>query len=150
MHPDAENAIEVAPGRVVPAWLVLGLVCIGQFMVVLDASIVNVALPSIQRDLHFGTSGLQWVVNAYTLTFAGFLLLGGRAADLYGRRRVFMIGLAVFTVSSLLGGMAQSQAWLISARALQGLGAAILAPATLTILTASFAEGPARARALGV
>ncbi len=150
MHPDAENAIEVAPGRVVPAWLVLGLVCIGQFMVVLDASIVNVALPSIQRDLHFGTSGLQWVVNAYTLTFAGFLLLGGRAADLYGRRRVFMIGLAVFTLSSLLGGMAQSQAWLISARALQGLGAAILAPATLTILTASFAEGPARARALGV
>jgi EmrB/QacA subfamily drug resistance transporter len=150
MHPDAENAVEVAPGRVVPAWLVLGLVCIGQFMVVLDASIVNVALPSIQRDLHFGNSGLQWVVNAYTLTFAGFLLLGGRAADLYGRRRVFMIGLAVFTLSSLLGGMAQSQAWLISARALQGLGAAILAPATLTILTASFAEGPARARALGV
>ena len=140
MHPDAENAIEVAPGRVVPAWLVLGLVCIGQFMVVLDASIVNVALPSIQRDLHFGTSGLQWVVNAYTLTFAGFLLLGGRAADLYGRRRVFMIGLAVFTVSSLLGGMAQNESWLVTARAIQGLGAAILAPATLTILTATFAE----------
>ncbi len=150
MDPDGQNAIEVAPGRVVPAWLILGLVCTGQFMVVLDASIVNVALPSIQRDLHFGTSGLQWVVNAYTLTFAGFLLLGGRAADLYGRRRVFMVGLAVFTVSSLLGGMAQSQAWLISARALQGLGAAILAPATLTILTASFTEGSARARALGV
>jgi EmrB/QacA subfamily drug resistance transporter len=147
--PDSHH-IEVAPGRTVPAWLVLGLVCIGQFMVVLDASIVNVALPSIQRDLHFSSSGLQWIVNAYTLTFAGFLLLGGRAADLYGRRRIFMVGLAVFTISSLLGGMAQNQAWLISARALQGLGAAILAPATLTILTASFAEGPARARALGV
>jgi EmrB/QacA subfamily drug resistance transporter len=150
MRAHADNAVEIAPGRIVPAWLVLGLVCIGQFMVVLDASIVNVALPSIQRDLHFSTSGLQWIVNAYTLTFAGFLLLGGRAADLYGRRRVFLVGLALFTVSSLLGGMAQSQAWLISARALQGLGAAILAPATLTILTASFAEGPARAKALGV
>ncbi len=118
-------------------------------MVVLDASIVNVALPSIQRDLHFSTSGLQWIVNAYTLTFAGFLLLGGRAADVFGRRRVFLLGLGVFTASSLLGGMAQSEAWLITARAIQGLGAAILAPATLTILTATFAEGPARARALG-
>ena len=118
-------------------------------MVVLDASIVNVALPSIQRDLHFSTSGLQWIVNAYTLTFAGFLLLGGRAADLFGRRRVFLVGLAVFTVSSLLGGMAQNEAWLVGARAVQGLGAAILAPATLTILTATFAEGPARAWALG-
>jgi EmrB/QacA subfamily drug resistance transporter len=146
----ADNAIEIAPGRTVPAWLVLGLVCIGQFMVVLDASIVNVALPSIQRDLHFSSSGLQWVVNAYTLTFAGFLLLGGRAADLYGRRRIFLVGLAVFTLSSLLGGLAQNETWLITARALQGLGAAILAPATLTILTASFAEGPARAKALGV
>jgi EmrB/QacA subfamily drug resistance transporter len=150
MAGNADNAIEVAPGRTVPAWLVLGLVCIGQFMVVLDASIVNVALPSIQRDLHFSSSGLQWIVNAYTLTFAGFLLLGGRAADLYGRRRVFVVGLAVFTASSLLGGVAQDQAWLISARALQGLGAAILAPATLTILTASFSEGTARAKALGV
>ena len=143
-------AIELEPGRYVPSWIVLGIVCIGQFMVVLDASIVNVALPSIQRDLHFSTSNLQWIVNAYTLTFAGFLLLGGRAADLFGRRRIFMVGLAVFTVSSLLGGMAQSEAWLIGARALQGLGAAILAPATLTILTSTFPEGPARARALGV
>ena len=105
-----------------PAWVVLGIVCIGQFMVVLDASIVNVALPSIQRDLHFSSSNLQWIINAYTLTFAGFLLLGGRAADLFGRRRIFMVGLAVFTVSSLLGGLAQSEAWLIGARALQGLG----------------------------
>ena len=149
-NPRASVAIELEPGRYVPSWIVLGIVCIGQFMVVLDASIVNVALPSIQRDLHFSTSNLQWIVNAYTLTFAGFLLLGGRAADLFGRRRIFMVGLAVFTVSSLLGGMAQSEAWLIGARALQGLGAAILAPATLTILTSTFPEGPARARALGV
>ena len=143
------GTVEIAPGRHVPPWLVLSIVLIGQFMVVLDASIVNVALPSIQRDLHFSSSGLQWVINAYTLTFAGFLLLGGRAADLFGRRRIFMVGLAVFTLSSLLGGMAQSEAWLMGARALQGLGAAILAPATLTILTATFSEGPARARALG-
>ena len=144
------TVIELEPGRGVPAWVVLGIVCIGQFMVVLDASIVNVALPSIQRDLHFSSTNLQWIINAYTLTFAGFLLLGGRAADLFGRRRIFMVGLAVFTVSSLLGGLAQNEAWLIGARALQGLGAAILAPATLTILTSTFAEGPARARALGV
>ncbi len=141
--------IELEDGRVVPGWLVLALVCVGQFMVVLDASIVNVALPSIQRDLHFSTSNLQWVINAYTLTFAGFLLLGGRAADLFGRRRIFLVGLAVFTASSLLGGLAQSEAWLIAARALQGLGAAILAPATLTILTASYPEGSARTWALG-
>ena len=144
------TVVELEPGRAVPAWVVLGIVCIGQFMVVLDASIVNVALPSIQRDLHFSSTNLQWIINAYTLTFAGFLLLGGRAADLFGRRRIFMVGLAVFTVSSLLGGLAQNEAWLIGARALQGLGAAILAPATLTILTSTFAEGPARARALGV
>jgi EmrB/QacA subfamily drug resistance transporter len=149
MRGDSGTTIEIAPGRSVPSWLVLGLVLIGQFMVVLDASIVNVALPSIQRDLHFSTSGLQWIVNAYTLTFAGFLLLGGRAADLYGRRRVFLVGLTVFTASSLLGGLAQNQTWLVSARAVQGLGAAILAPATLTILTATFPEGPRRAWALG-
>ncbi len=144
------NRIEISPGRSVPEWLLLGLVCTGQFMVVLDISIVNVALPSIQNSLHFSTSGLQWVVNAYTLTFAGFMLLGGRAADLFGRRRIFVVGLGVFTVASLIGGLAQNQAWLVGARTLQGLGAAILAPATLTILTSTFAEGPARARALGV
>ena len=141
-NPRGSTLIELEPGRQVPAWLVLGLVCVGQFMVVLDASIVNVALPSIQHDLHFSTSGLQWIVNAYTLTFAGFLLLGGRAADLFGRRKIFLLGLTVFTLSSLLGGLAQNEAWLVSARALQGLGAAILAPATLTILTATFPEGP--------
>jgi EmrB/QacA subfamily drug resistance transporter len=139
-----------AGGRVVPPWVLLGLVCLGQFMVVLDISIVNVALPSIQAELGFTASGLQWVVNAYTLTFAGFLLLGGRAADLFGRRRMFLAGLGMFTVASFVGGFAQSQAMLIGARALQGLGAAVLAPATLTILTTTFTEGPARARALGV
>jgi EmrB/QacA subfamily drug resistance transporter len=149
MRADSATTIEITPGRTVPSWLVLSIVLVGQFMVVLDASIVNVALPSIQRDLHFSTSSLQWVINAYTLTFAGFLLLGGRAADLFGRRRVFLIGLAVFTASSLFGGLAQNEAWLVSARALQGLGAAILAPATLTILTATFPEGARRAWALG-
>src|SRR5580698_2396255 len=148
-NPDHSGPTEAAPGKIAPAWLVLGIVLVGQFMVVLDASIVNVALPSIQHDLRFSPSGLQWIVNAYTLTFAGFLLLGGRAADLFGRRKVFLIGLAVFTASSLLGGLAQNETWLVGARAVQGLGAAILAPATLTILTASFAEGPARAKALG-
>jgi EmrB/QacA subfamily drug resistance transporter len=149
MRAKSASTIEIAPGRTVPSWLLLSIVLIGQFMVVLDASIVNVALPSIQHDLHFSNSGLQWIVNAYTLTFAGFLLLGGRAADLYGRRKVFLVGLTLFTASSLLGGLAQNETWLISARALQGLGAAILAPATLTILTATFAEGPARAWAIG-
>jgi EmrB/QacA subfamily drug resistance transporter len=133
-----------------PAWVVLALVCLGQFMVVLDISIVNVALPSIQSELGFSASGLQWILNAYTLTFAGFLLLGGRAGDLFGRRRMFLAGLGMFTVASFVGGLAQSQGTLIAARALQGLGAAVLAPATLTILTTTFTEGAARARALGV
>jgi EmrB/QacA subfamily drug resistance transporter len=144
------RAIEVVPGRSVPEWLLLTLVCVGQFMVVLDVSIVNVALPSIQKDLGFSASGLQWVVNAYTLAFAGFMLLGGRAADLFGRRRIFIIGLTIFTISSLIGGLSQNQTMLISARALQGFGAAILAPATLTIITATFTEPTSRARALGV
>ncbi len=146
----SRTSVDIPSGAAVPAWLLLAIVCIGQFMVVLDISIVNVALPSIQRDLRFSASGLQWVVNAYTLTFAGFLLLGGRTADLFGRRRIFLVGLGVFTLASLFGGLAQNQTWLVAARTLQGLGAAILAPATLTILTANFAEGPARARALGV
>jgi EmrB/QacA subfamily drug resistance transporter len=145
-----DDKIAIAPGRWAPKWLVLLLVCVGQFMVVLDISIVNVALPSIETDLHFSTTSLQWVVNAYTLSFAGFLLLGGRAADLFGRRRIFLFGLALFTIASLVGGTAQNQAMLLGARALQGLGAAVLAPATLTILMTSFSEGPARARALGV
>jgi EmrB/QacA subfamily drug resistance transporter len=133
-----------------PSWLLLAVVCVGQFMVVLDLSIVNVALPSIQRDLHFSTTQLQWVVNAYALTFGGFLLLGGRAADLFGRRKIFILGLAMFSAASLICALAPNQGLLIAARALQGLGAAVLAPATLTILTTTFREGGERARALGI
>ena len=99
-------------GRRVPDWVILSIACVAQFMVVLDVSIVNVALPSIGRDLHYSPTGLQWVVNAYVLTFAGFLLLGGRAADLFGRRRVYLFGLGLFTVASLIGGLAQNAAWL--------------------------------------
>ena len=131
-------------------WRALILLCAAQFMVVLDASIVNVALPSIKTALHFSEGSLPWVVNAYTLTFGGFLLLGGRAADLLGRRRVFMVGLAVFSAASLAGGLAQSEAWLIVARGIQGLGAAILSPATLSIITTTFTEGPERNKALGI
>jgi EmrB/QacA subfamily drug resistance transporter len=121
-----------------------------QFMVVLDASIVNVALPSIQTDLHFSQENLQWVVNAYTLAFGGFLMLGGRAADLFGRRRVFMIGMIVFAAASLAGGLATSEGWLIGARGIQGLGAAIVSPAALAIVTTTFTEGAERNKALGI
>jgi EmrB/QacA subfamily drug resistance transporter len=130
--------------------LALALLAAAQFIVVLDASIVNVALPSIGRDLKFSTDDLSWVVNAYTLTFGGFLLLGGRMADLLGRRRVFVAGLIVFSAASLAGGLAQSPGWLVAARAVQGLGAAILSPAALSIVTTTFAEGAERNRALGV
>ena len=131
-------------------WLVLVLICIAQFMVVLDATIVNVALPSIQKDLHLTEGNLQWIVNAYTLVFGGFLLLGGRAGDLLGRKRLFLIGLVVFTGASLLDGLASSEGMLIGARALQGLGAALISPAALSIISTTFAEGAERARALGV
>ena len=131
-------------------WIALILLCAAQFVVVLDASIVNVALPSIQRDLHFSQEDLQWVVNAYVLMFGGFMLLGGRAADLLGRRRVFMFGLVLFSLASLAGGLAGSQGVLIAARAVQGLGAAILAPAALSIIVVTFAEGDERNKALGV
>jgi EmrB/QacA subfamily drug resistance transporter len=126
------------------------LLAMTQFVIVIDASIVNVALPSIGTALHFSQDNLTWVVNAYTLTFGGFLLLGGRMADLLGRRRMFMLGLVVFSLASLLGGLAQSEAWLIAARAVQGLGAAIVSPAALSIVTNTFAEGPERNRALGI
>ncbi len=126
------------------------MICLAQFMVILDVSIVNVALPAIQDGLGFSNTGLQWVVNAYTLAFAGFLLLGGRASDLLGRRRVFCGGIAMFGVASLLCALAPGQELLLAARAVQGLGAAVIAPASLAILASSFAEGPERNRALGM
>jgi EmrB/QacA subfamily drug resistance transporter len=131
-------------------WLALALLAVTQFVIVLDASIVNVALPSIGRALHFSQDNLSWVVNAYTLTFGGFLLLGGRLADLLGRRRMFMGGLVLFSLASLVGGFAQSDVWLIAARAVQGLGAAIISPAALSLVTTMFAEGAERNKALGV
>ena len=131
-------------------WLVLVLVCIAQFMVILDATIVNVALPSIQHGLHFTASSLQWVVNAYTLIFGGFLLLGGRASDLLGRQRLFVAGVIVFTIASLINGIATSSGVLIGGRALQGLGAALVSPAALSIVTTTFAEGAERTKALGI
>ena len=130
-------------------WLALALLCAVQFMVVLDIAIVNVALPSIQVDLGFSQENLQWVISAYALLFGGFLLLGGRAADLLGRRRLFMAGTILFGVASLLAGFAWSDEALIAARALQGLGAAIITPAGLSILTTTFAEGKERNAALG-
>ncbi len=137
---------ETAPNR----WLTLVVVCFAQFMVVLDATIVNVALPSIQADLDMTPSDLQWIVNSYTLLFGGFLLLGGRAADLIGRRRLFLIGVALFSVVSLANALAPNGDVLIVARGLQGLGAALLSPAALSIITTSFAEGQERTKALGV
>jgi EmrB/QacA subfamily drug resistance transporter len=130
--------------------LALVLLAMTQFVIVIDASIVNVALPSIGAHLHFARVDLSWVVNAYVLTFGGFLLLGGRMADLLGRRRMFMLGLVVFSLASFAGGIAQSEGWLIAARAVQGLGAAIVSPAALSIITVTFAEGAERNRALGI
>src|SRR4051794_1334518 len=131
-------------------WLAMALLAAAQFVVVLDASIVNVALPSIGRDLHFSQDNLSWVVNAYVLVFGGFLLLGGRLADLLGRRRLFIVGLVLFAVASLAGGLAQSAGWLVAARAVQGLGAALLSPAALSLVTVLFAEGAERNKAMGV
>ena len=131
-------------------WLALILLAAAQFVVVLDASIVNVALPSIGKDLGISNADLSWVVNAYTLFFGGFLLLGGRMADLLGRRRVFMGGLILFALASLAGGLAQNDVQLIAARAVQGLGAAILSPAALSIVTTTFTEGAERNKALGI
>ncbi len=131
-------------------WVALALIVVAQFMVVLDIAIVNVALPSIRTDLHFSQEGLQWVITAYSILFGGVLLLGGRLADLLGRRRLFMAGLALFTVSSLLDGLAWSEGSLIGFRALQGLGAAMLSPAALSILTTTFREGRERNLALGI
>ena len=131
-------------------WVILVLICFAQFMVVLDATVVNVALPSIQKDLGMTEANLQWVVNAYTLVFGGFLLLGGRAGDLLGRKRLFLGGVIVFTLASLLDGLSTSSGMLIGARALQGLGAAFISPAALAIISTTFKEGADRAKALGV
>ncbi|MEU1018946.1 MFS transporter [Streptomyces sp. NPDC005898] len=138
------------PKRPVPVWAVLLTACAGQFLVVLDVSVVNTALPSMRADLGMSAIGLQWVVNAYSIAFAGFMLLGGRAGDLFGRKRMFLLGLGLFTAASLGGGLAQADWQLLVARAVQGLGAAVLAPSTLTILTSAVPEGPARIRAIGV
>jgi len=131
-------------------WLALALLCGAFFMVILDAAIVTVALPSIEKELGFSAQGLQWVVSAYALTFAGMLLLGGRAADLLGRRRVFMVGVVLFTLASLLCGLAWSDQALIGARAFQGVGAAIMTPSALSIITTTFEEGAERNKALGI
>jgi EmrB/QacA subfamily drug resistance transporter len=131
-------------------WIALGLLCATQFMLVIDVSIINVALPTIEHALHFSVSNLQWVASGYALTFGGFLLLGGRIADLLGRRRMFMVGLLLFVAASLACGFATSSGFLIGARAVQGLGAAIVAPAALSILTTTFAEGIERNKALAV
>src|ERR1700684_1152604 len=144
-----DNSERMPNGRRTPDWVILAIACVAQFMVVLDVSIVNVALPSIGRDLHYTATGLQWVVNAYVLTFAGFLLLGGRAADLFGRRRVYLFGLGLFTIASLAGGLAQNSSWLTAARAVHGGGGAFLSPATLTIIVTTF-SGVRLAKALGV
>jgi EmrB/QacA subfamily drug resistance transporter len=131
-------------------WVILALLALAQFMVILDVSIVNVALPSMARDLHFTGSNLQWVVTAYTLTFGGFLLLGGRASDLFGRRRIFITSVSLFALFSLLAGLAQSDIQVIIARALQGLAGAIMSPAALSIVLAEFEEGEERNKAMGV
>ncbi|MEV6393726.1 MFS transporter [Streptomyces sp. NPDC051907] len=158
--PDAEDTEQPAISTTDPAstaraqrtsrtWAVLLAACAGQFLVVLDVSVVNVALPSMRADLGLTTIGLQWVLNAYSIAFAGFMLLGGRAADIFGRKRMFLVGLGLFTAASVAGGLAQEGWQLLAARAVQGLGAAVLAPATLTIVTAAVPPGPARTRAIG-
>jgi EmrB/QacA subfamily drug resistance transporter len=130
--------------------IALALVLGAQLMIILDMTVVNIALPSIARGLHFSEPSLSWVLNAYTLTFGGLLLLGGRAGDILGRRRVFIAGIALFTAASLAGGLATSEAWLLAARAVQGVGGAIASPAVLALIAASFAEGRERTRALSI
>ncbi len=131
-------------------WLSVAIVCLAQLMVVLDATVVNVALPSIQHGLRISQANLQWVVNAYTLTFGGFLLLGGRLSDLFGRRRLFFVGVSLFTFASLIDGLSSSSAMLVSARALQGIGAALVSPATLAIVNTTFPDGDDQRKALSL
>jgi EmrB/QacA subfamily drug resistance transporter len=144
------TVIESPPSSATSKWLVLVIACMAQFMVVLDASVVNIALPSVQRGLHFAPANLQWVVNSYTLVFGGFLLLGGRAADLLGRKRLFVAGVLLFSAASLLNGFAQSSGMLIIGRGLQGLGGALVSPAALAIITTTFTDAGERTKALGV
>ncbi|MDV6286808.1 MFS transporter [Rhodococcus jostii] len=136
------------PSQRTREWILVVLACTGQLIVVLDVSIVNVALPQIRAALGFSEHDLQWVVTAYTLTFAGFMLIGGRAADLFGRKQIFVLSLALFTLASLAGGLAQNAVWLVIARTIQGIGGAVLVPVTLAILTATFEEGPRRTQAI--
>jgi EmrB/QacA subfamily drug resistance transporter len=136
-----------APAR---ASIALAAIVTCQLMLVLDATVVNIALSPIQRSLHFSPAGLSWVIDAYSLTFGGLLLLGGRAGDVFGRRRMLMLGLALFTTASLLGGLATTSTWLLIARAVQGVGAAMASPSTLSLISATFEEGPERNRALGI
>jgi EmrB/QacA subfamily drug resistance transporter len=143
-------SITQSPPRTVNPWLVLVIACMAQFMVVLDITVVNIALPSMQQSLHFSPANLQWIVNAYTLVFGGFLLLGGRAADLLGRKRLFLAGIIVFTLASMLNGVAQSSGMLIIGRGLQGLGGALVSPAALSIVTTTFSDGEQRTKALAV
>src|SRR5262245_5682567 len=148
-----QDDMSEAPARSEPdprRWWALALLCGAFYMVILDAAIVTVALPSIEKELDFSAQGLQWVVSAYALTFAGLLLLGGRAADLLGRRRVFMVGVVLFTIASLLCGLAWSDTALIGARAFQGVGAAIMTPTALSIIMTTFEEGAERNKALGI
>jgi EmrB/QacA subfamily drug resistance transporter len=142
--------VESPPGAGTSKWLVLVIACMAQFMVVLDATVVNIALPSVQRGLHFSPANLQWIVNGYTLVFGGFLLLGGRAADLIGRKRLFLAGVLLFSVASLINGFAQTSGMLIAGRALQGLGGALVSPAALAIITTTFSDASERTKALGV
>src|SRR3954464_3636619 len=142
MHAPLHSTTESQPDR--RRWFALAVIVAAQFMVVLDVAIVNVALPTIKTDLGFSQENLQWVVTAYSIMFGGVLLLGGRMADLLGRRRLFMAGLTLFSVSSLLDGLAWSEGSLIAFRALQGLGPALLSPAALSILTTTFPEGKER------
>ena len=131
-------------------WLALYVLCLGSLMIVLDTTIVNVALPSIRADLHFSSTSLAWVVNAYLLTFGGFLLLGGRLGDLYGHRRLFLVGIALFTAASVCCGLAGSQALLVGARAVQGLGGAIASAVSLSLMMTLFTDHADRAKAMGI
>jgi MFS family permease len=142
--------MSVAAGPDPRRWRALALLCTAFFMVVLDIAIVNVALPKIGVDLHMSQNSTEWIIIAYSLTFGGFLLLGGRAADLLGRRRVFMVGTALFGIASLTCALATSQTMIVSARVVQGLGAAVITPAALSIISTTFEEGPERNKALGI